>query len=114
MATVNPIPAVTSNIQAATTAGNGASAINGAIDKNTLAGNFNTFLQLLTTQLKNQNPLDPLDTNQFTQQLVQFAQVEQQIRQNSARRSAPRGYPAARLRRSPMAARSGRSMCRSR
>ncbi len=39
-----------------------------------------TFLQLLTTQLKrNQNPLDPLDTNQFTQQLVQFAQVEQQI-----------------------------------
>jgi flagellar basal-body rod modification protein FlgD len=42
-----------------------------------------TFLQLLTTQLRNQNPLDPLDTNQFTQQLVQFAQVEQQIRQNS-------------------------------
>ena len=41
--------------------------------KATIAGNFNTFLQLLTTQLKNQNPLDPLDTNQFTQQLVQFA-----------------------------------------
>jgi flagellar basal-body rod modification protein FlgD len=37
---------------------------------------------LLTTQLKNQNPLDPLDTNQFTQQLVQFAQVEQQMKQN--------------------------------
>ncbi|MGB8615575.1 MAG: flagellar hook capping FlgD N-terminal domain-containing protein [Pseudolabrys sp.] len=30
-------------------------------------------MQLLTTQLKNQNPLDPLDTNQFTQQLAQFA-----------------------------------------
>jgi len=41
-----------------------------------------TFLQLLTTQLKNQNPLDPLDTNQFTQQLVQFAQVEQQLKSN--------------------------------
>jgi len=41
----------------------------------TLADNFQTFLTLLTTQLKNQNPLDPLDTNQFTQQLVQFAQV---------------------------------------
>ena len=40
------------------------------------------FLQLLTTQLKNQNPLDPLDTNQFTQQLVQFAQVEQQLKSN--------------------------------
>jgi flagellar basal-body rod modification protein FlgD len=48
----------------------------------TIAGNFNTFLQLLTTQLQNQNPLDPLDTNQFTQQLVQFASVEQQINMN--------------------------------
>src|SRR5690242_15591432 len=47
-----------------------------------LAGNFDTFLQLLTTQLKNQNPLDPLDTNQFTQQLVEFASVEQQINMN--------------------------------
>ena len=44
--------------------------------KQTLADNFQTFLTLLTTQLQNQNPLDPLDTNQFTQQLVQFAQVE--------------------------------------
>ena len=44
--------------------------------------NFEQFLKLLTTQLKNQNPLDPLDTNQFTQQLVQFAQVEQQINMN--------------------------------
>src|SRR5512144_669051 len=52
-------------------------------DKTTLAGNFNTFLTLLTTQLKNQNPLDPLDTNQFTQQLVQFASVEQQINMNT-------------------------------
>ena len=52
------------------------------IDKSTIAGNFNTFLQLLTTQLQNQNPLDPLDTNQFTQQLVSFAQVEQQLRSN--------------------------------
>src|SRR3954469_21428491 len=49
----------------------------------TIAGNFNTFLQLLTTQLKNQNPLDPLDTNQFTQQLVSFAGVEQQINMNT-------------------------------
>jgi len=47
-----------------------------------IASNFTTFLTLLTTQLKNQNPLDPLDTNQFTQQLVQFAQVEQQMKSN--------------------------------
>ena len=39
-------------------------------DDQMIASNFTTFLQLLTTQLKNQNPLDPLDTNQFTQQLV--------------------------------------------
>jgi flagellar basal-body rod modification protein FlgD len=47
-----------------------------------LADNFQTFLTLLTTQLRNQNPLDPLDTNQFTQQLVQFAGVEQQLKTN--------------------------------
>src|SRR5258708_481327 len=45
----------------------------------TLAGNFQTFLTLLTTQLQNQNPLHPLDTNQFNQQLVQFAAVDQQL-----------------------------------
>jgi flagellar basal-body rod modification protein FlgD len=54
-----------------------------ATDKSMLASNFDQFLTLLTTQLKNQNPLDPLDTNQFTQQLVQFASVEQQIKQNA-------------------------------
>src|ERR1700716_1427385 len=48
----------------------------------TLAGNFQAFLTILTTQLKNQNPLDPLDSNQFTQQLVQFAGVEQQLKSN--------------------------------
>lgn len=51
-------------------------------DSTMIASNFTTFLQLLTAQLKNQNPLDPLDTNQFTQQLVQFAQVEQQMKSN--------------------------------
>jgi flagellar basal-body rod modification protein FlgD len=49
-----------------------------------IAGNFNTFLTLLTTQLQNQDPLSPLDTNQFTQQLVQFASVEQQINMNTS------------------------------
>jgi flagellar basal-body rod modification protein FlgD len=50
--------------------------------RQTIAGNFDTFLQLLTTQLQNQNPLDPLDTNQFTQQLVEFSSVEQQLKTN--------------------------------
>lgn len=47
-----------------------------------LSGNFDTFLTLLTTQLKNQDPLNPTDSNQFTQQLVEFSQVEQQINTN--------------------------------
>jgi flagellar basal-body rod modification protein FlgD len=59
-----------------------ANAVSSAVDNSTIAGNFTTFLQLLTTQLQNQNPLDPLDTNQFTQQLVEFAQVEQQLKSN--------------------------------
>ena len=47
-----------------------------------IAENFDSFLMLLTTQLKNQSPLDPLDTNQFTQQLVQFSGVEQALKTN--------------------------------
>ena len=96
-----------------------------------IASNFTTFLQLLTTQLQNQNPLDPLDTNQFTQQLVQFAQVEQQMKSNdqlstlisleaSAQSataltlSAPPWWSTARPPSSPMAARPGTSMSPSR
>jgi flagellar basal-body rod modification protein FlgD len=52
-------------------------------DSQMIAGNFQMFLQLLTTQLKNQDPTSPLDTNQFTQQLVQFASVEQQLKTNT-------------------------------
>lgn len=82
MATINP--GVTTNVQSGISTTPPASSSSSAtgVTKDTLAGNFTTFLQLLTTQLKNQNPLDPLDTNQFTQQLVQFAQVEQQLKSN--------------------------------
>jgi len=47
-----------------------------------LSGNFSTFLTLLTTQLKNQDPTSPMDSNAFTQQLVMYSQVEQQINTN--------------------------------
>lgn len=47
-----------------------------------IAENFQAFLTLLTTQLKNQSPLDPLNTNEFTQQLVSFAGIEQQMKTN--------------------------------
>jgi flagellar basal-body rod modification protein FlgD len=48
-----------------------------------LASNFNTFLNLLTTQLQNQDPTSPVDSNQFTQQLVEFAGVQQQVQTNT-------------------------------
>lgn len=48
-----------------------------------LSGNFSTFLTLLTTQLKNQDPTSPMDSNAFTQQLVMYSQVEQQIDTNT-------------------------------
>ena len=54
----------------------------GALGRARLAENFDTFLSLLTTQLKNQDPLSPLDSNQFTQQLVQMTGVEQQLLTN--------------------------------
>jgi flagellar basal-body rod modification protein FlgD len=44
---------------------------------------YNTFLQLLTTQLKNQDPLSPMDANQFTQQLVAMNGVQQQLQTNA-------------------------------
>jgi flagellar basal-body rod modification protein FlgD len=71
-APATPPPAGTATSTGASTATSG------------IADNFQTFLTLLTTQLQNQNPLDPLDTNQFTQQLVQFAQVEQQLKGNDS------------------------------
>ncbi|TQI73421.1 flagellar basal-body rod modification protein FlgD [Bosea sp. AK1] len=62
------------------TSGSSTSGVTGSTSG--IANNFDQFLTLLTTQLKNQSPLDPLDTNQFTAQLVQFAGVEQQLRTN--------------------------------
>ncbi|HVW74011.1 MAG TPA: flagellar hook capping FlgD N-terminal domain-containing protein [Rhizomicrobium sp.] len=64
-----------------TTNTNGTSS--GASALNQLSGNFSTFLTLLTTQLKNQDPTSPMDSNQFTQQLVEYSQVEQQIDTNT-------------------------------
>ena len=48
-----------------------------------LGSNFNQFLTLLTTQLKNQDPTSPTDTNQFTQELVQFTGVQQSVATNT-------------------------------
>jgi flagellar basal-body rod modification protein FlgD len=65
------------------TSSTGTSSTSGSSAMDQLSGNFDTFLQLLTTQLQNQDPLSPMDSNQFTQQLVEFSQVEQQINTNT-------------------------------
>jgi flagellar basal-body rod modification protein FlgD len=67
----------TGNTPTATTSGTS----NDAMSQ--LSSNFSTFLTLLTTQLKNQDPTSPMDSNQFTQQLVMYSQVEQQIDTNT-------------------------------
>lgn len=67
------VPSATANTPATNT-----SSANAA-----LAGTFDTFLKLLTAQLQNQDPLSPMDSAKFTEQLVQYSQVEQQISTNS-------------------------------
>ncbi len=54
----------------------------GGFSTNNIADTFDSFLQLLTTQLEYQDPLSPLDSTQFTEQLVQFSGVEQSIATN--------------------------------
>lgn len=74
--------AIASIAQPTTTSANTATAAAGAAST-TLGNNYQTFLKLLMTQLQNQDPTSPLDTNQFTQQLVQYSSVEQQIATNT-------------------------------
>jgi flagellar basal-body rod modification protein FlgD len=76
MTTVNPSTSSTANAAATTTATN-----------NSISGNFNQFLTLLTTQLKYQDPLSPMDSTQFTAQLAQFATVEQTSNLNTSMNS---------------------------
>jgi len=79
----SPIVSGTTPLPPGSSSSAGAGAAN-ALASQQIAGNFQSFLTLLTTQLQNQNPLDPLDTNQFTQQLVEFAGVQQQINTNDS------------------------------
>ena len=43
---------------------------------------FSQFLELLTTQVENQDPLTPLDSTQFVEQLATFSSLEQQVQSN--------------------------------
>ena len=66
------VTAVTSNAAATST----------SADTKSLTGNYTMFLNLLTAQVKNQDPLSPMDTTQWTNQLVQYSSVEQQLKAN--------------------------------
>ena len=64
------------------------SSINTGVNKGTnsaqtLSADMDTFLTLLTTQLQYQDPLDPMDASEYTNQLVQYSNVEQAIQTNS-------------------------------
>lgn len=72
MATVNALSSAATSTSAAENSGT------------KLAGDFDQFLKLLTTQLQYQDPTSPMDTTEFTNQLVQFANVEQQIAQSKS------------------------------
>src|ERR1700719_3181556 len=78
----NTVTAATTTPAASSSSSSSSSASSTGLNSQTIAGNFTTFLTLLTTQLQNQDPTNPLDTNQFTQQLLEFAQVEQQLKSN--------------------------------
>jgi len=75
MTSVTSTTATTSDASIASTVGDNALAKTSA--------DYNMFLKLLTTQMQNQDPLSPMDTSQYTQQLVQYSQVEQSIQQNT-------------------------------
>jgi flagellar basal-body rod modification protein FlgD len=81
--TSSPVVSGSTPLPASSNGTSSAAAAN-ALANTQIAGNFQSFLQLLTTQLQNQDPLSPLDTNQFTQQLVEFAGVQQQINTNDS------------------------------
>ena len=70
-------------IASASTAASATSSTGANTSLSSLTSNFSDFLSLLMTQLKNQDPTSPMDTNTFTSQLVQYASVEQQINTNS-------------------------------
>src|SRR5579872_5068673 len=78
----NTAAATTNSTTAAASSTSASQASNKALTS--LSSNFNNFLKMLMTQLQNQDPTSPMDTNEFTSELVQFSSVEQQINTNTS------------------------------
>ena len=67
-----------------TTPGTTTASNTSSVSSNSIGEEFNTFLQLLTAQIRNQDPLSPLDSTQFVEQLATFSSLEQQVQTNSS------------------------------
>ena len=80
----NAAAAAAPNTTAGASSGTSATAQTGTTALSSLSGNFSDFLSMLMTQLQNQDPTSPMDTNAFTTELVQFSSVEQQINTNTS------------------------------
>src|ERR1700722_19755394 len=80
----NAAAAAAPNATAGAASGTSAATQTGATALSSLSGNFTDFLNMLMTQLQNQDPTSPMDTNAFTTELVQFSSVEQQINTNTS------------------------------
>lgn len=78
--TVSSTSAATPAAATSPTAASGKSA--STASKTAINADFDTFLKLLTTQMQNQDPLQPMDSTEFVAQLASFSAVEQQIRTN--------------------------------
>lgn len=79
--TTTPVSGASAAAQAAQAAKTADAKDKGAAT-NAVSGDFDTFLKLLTTQLRNQDPEDPVDSTQYVTQLATFSSVEQQVQMN--------------------------------
>ena len=75
--------AAAANASSSAGASSAAASATGTNALQSLGSNFNQFLSLLTTQLQNQDPTAPVDSNQFTQELVEFTGVQQSVQTNT-------------------------------
>ena len=85
MTEINPFATSTGTTGAANAAastGSSDSESTSAISTTTIGEDFDTFLQLLTAQIQNQDPLAPMDSTQFVEQLATFSSLEQQVETN--------------------------------
>jgi flagellar basal-body rod modification protein FlgD len=81
--TTTSTTATTATTAGSSSSGTASSSTSTAASSAKLTQSYDSFLKLLTTQLQNQDPMSPMESSEFTNQLVQFSQVEQQISQNS-------------------------------